>query len=105
MKKQIIAVLIAVSIAVNIVSFIRPGPLVDIIYQVLFKEDMTHVYFNTGLDQFLAKYVAEGNLFIKFKGYGSLNKESDTPLLIYMRAYYTLYPRKVYVVKPGIVVR
>jgi len=101
-----ITLLVIISIAINIYSLFRPGPLVDIIQQVMIKDDQSRIYFNTGLDRFLAEKVPEGNLFLKFKGYGKLDKESDTdtPLLIYMRAYYTLYPRHTYVVEPEVIV-
>lgn len=105
--KIIIAIgLVIISIFINLYAFMKPGPLVGIINEVVFQKNNTRVYFNTGLDNFLKAKVPKGNLFLKFKGYGQLDKESDAdiPLMIYMRAYYTLYPRQTFVVKPGIVV-
>jgi hypothetical protein len=102
----IIFTLIVISIMINIYSFARPGPLVDILYRIIMNNDRSIVYLNTGLDNFIEKNVHEGNLFLKFKGYGMLEKESDNdvPLMIYMRICYKMYPREVYVVKPDVVV-
>ena len=98
--------LIVISLTINIYSFCRPAPLTEILYQVLIQKDTSRVYFNTGLKRFLEKNVPEGNLFVKFKGYNTLKKESevDSPILMYMWAYYTLYPRQTYAVSPGTVV-
>ena len=74
--------------------------------QILIEEDVTRVYFSTGLDKFLEQAVPEGNLVLKFKGFGTLKRESDTdaPVLIYFRSVYRLYPRKVFAVPPDVVV-
>lgn len=105
-KTIAITLLLVISLMINIYSFLRPGPLVAIIKKSVIKQDNSIFYFITGLDKFLINKVPKGNLFLKFKGYGALDKESDSdlPLLIYMRAYYTLYPRETFVVKPGVVV-
>lgn len=105
-KTIILSILIIISIGINIAAFLQPSPLISILHQILIEKDVTRVYLNTGLDEFLAENVLKGNLFLKFRGYDTSGKANDfiTPNLIYMRAYYTLYPRETYVVKPDVVV-
>ena len=98
--------LVVFSVILNIYSFCRPAPLTDILYQVLVRKNTSRIYFNTGLKRFLEQNVPDGNLFLKFRGYDTLKKESDidSPILMYMWTCYTLYPRKTYAVRPDVIV-
>lgn len=73
---------------------------------VLIDKDISKLYFSTGLDRFLEQTAPEGNIVLKFDGFGKLKRESDTdaPVLIYFRSVYRLYPRKVFAVSPDVVV-
>jgi hypothetical protein len=108
--KKIYFILIAVatsSLLVNLLANLGENSIFTELRKVVIDNDKSSVYFITGLDSFLEKSLkGGGNVVLKFNGFGELKRESDAgvPLLIYFRTVYSLYPRKVFAVPPGVVV-
>jgi len=97
---------IIISLLINCYMSFHDDSVFILCKKVLVDGEISKVYFSTGLDQFLDKAVPEGNMVLKFKGFGKLKRESDedVPLLIYFRAVYRLYPQKVFTVSPDVIV-
>jgi hypothetical protein len=105
-RYPILIVLIVISIMINLWMGFNGESVLHLCKQVIIDKDISKVYFSTGLDKFLEKAAPEGNVVLKFEGFGKLKRESDTdaPVLIYFRSVYRLFPRKVFAVAPDIVV-
>ena len=102
----ILIMLIIVSLLINCWLNVRKDSVLMLCKTVLVDKDISKLYFSTGLDRFLEQAAPEGNIVLKFAGFGQLKRESDTdaPVLIYFRSVYRLYPRKVFAVAPDVVV-
>ncbi|MBN1864098.1 MAG: hypothetical protein JW808_04290 [Victivallales bacterium] len=105
-SSRLIPAIAAVSVLINIIMLFRPESVLPLIKEVALDNDLSRVYFVVGLDNLLDTLPAEGNVLLRFEGFGQLERESqeDIPLLMYFRAAYKLYPRRVYVVSPEVVV-
>lgn len=103
---MIILSLVAISLLLNLWMSVQPNSVLALLKEVVVDKNMSRVYLATGMDVFLAKAAPSGNLVLKFKGFPKPKKESDgaVPLLIYFRAVYDLYPRRVFAVPPNVVV-
>ncbi|NOY75593.1 MAG: hypothetical protein GXP32_07355 [Kiritimatiellaeota bacterium] len=90
----------------NVWSSLQPTSRLTLLKQVLLEKDESRVFLGIGLDRFLDEAAPEGNIILKFNGFPKPKKEHDraTPLLTYFRAVYHLYPRRVFVVPPGVIV-
>ena len=105
-RYHIVLLLIVISILINLRMSFHDGSVLALSKRVLVDKDIFPVYFSTGLDQFLEQVAPEGNVVLKFEGFGKLKRESDVdaPVLIYFRSVYRLYPRKVFAVPLDVVV-
>lgn len=99
-------ILILISLLINIFMSVSKDSVLMLCKTVLVDGDISKMYFSTGLDRFLEEAAPEGNMVLKFVGFGKLKRESDTdaPVLIYFRSVYRLYPRRVFAVAPDVVV-
>ena len=105
-RYHILSVLIIISLVINLQMSFKSDSVFGLIKKVVVDKNITPVYFSTGLDKFLKQAVPEGNIVLKFEGFGKLERESDAdvPVLIYFRSVYWLYPRKVFAVAQDVVV-
>ena len=94
------------SLILNLSMNFKDGSILMLEKEYLIDKKNDKFYFITGLDKFLDKAAPTGNLLLKFKGFGVLNRESDTDtsLIMYFRAVYHLYPRKVFTVANDVIV-
>ena len=103
---RLLCYLTAVSIAINIAMNLSPGSMFRFVREVVVEGNNARVFFVIGMDKFLEGIGSRGNVMLRFEGFGELEAEdqSDLPFMLYARAVYTLYPLKVHVVSPEVVV-
>ncbi len=102
----LLAAAAAVSLLLNLAALFRHESVLPLIKEVVIDDDIFRVYFIVGMDNFLDTLQPDGNVLLRFEGFGELERESqeDIPLLMYFRTVYKLYPRRVHVVSPDVVV-
>jgi hypothetical protein len=66
------------------------------LHKILVRGDRTSLQMVEGLDAFLDQAVPDGNLFVQFDGFDQMPGGGHAPTLIYFRAVYHLWPRRVY---------
>lgn len=106
MKKQFILVAISLAVCFNILLLTAPDSFPSMLYSVVIKNEKKPVEYPVKIDNFLRLAAPDGNVMIRFENFENNRKIAERMVsLVYYRSVYSLYPRKVFVSEPGMIIK